>query len=243
MRFLPQGLRHLRIAAVLSAAFATGHGQEVTGAAILAAEDLPAYERDLRHADLIRGWNRETLIAGREIYAQTCANCHGSLETDGSMPNALRFAEGAFQQGGDPHAIWATNQVQEPGGFYRLRVQDRTLRVVHAVNVHRAGVDLRFTEALPAGIVPHPGQFTVSKWNLERSERYGSKRHDEASLAVATVQLGADRRTVRLSLPSIAPVDQLEIVYRLGGDGAEGVSGRLLATVHALAETPALELP
>jgi glucose/arabinose dehydrogenase len=140
-------------------------------------------------------------------------------------------------------SAWATNQVQEPGGFYRLRAQERPLRVVHAVNVHRAGVDLRLTEPLPDGLAPLPEQFVVSTWRLERSERYGSKRHDEASLAVAGVQLSADRRTVRLLLPSIAPVDQLEIVYRMGGDGEEGVSGRVLATVHALAETPALELP
>jgi hypothetical protein len=140
-------------------------------------------------------------------------------------------------------SAWATNQVQEPGGFYRLRAQDRPMKVVHAVHAHQTGVDLRFTEPLPAGIVPLPGQFAVSTWGLERSERYGSQRHHEAKWTVTGVQLDADRRTVRIEVPSIAPVDQLEIVYRLGGDETDIVEGRVLATIHALAETPLLDLP
>lgn len=69
---------------------------------------LPAYESDLDHAGLIAGLDDEAFRRGGEIYGMICANCHGTVERPGSLPNALRFASGAFKNGGDPFAMYRT---------------------------------------------------------------------------------------------------------------------------------------
>ena len=78
------------------------------GEPLLPESALPAYEREIDHAGLIRGWDREALSRGREVYHQVCHNCHGDLNVPGSMPNSLRFGQGTFQHGSDPHTIYQT---------------------------------------------------------------------------------------------------------------------------------------
>lgn len=78
------------------------------GAPSLPVSALPDYERDLDHAGLIRGWNKGSLARGEKIYQNVCHVCHGDLNLAGSIPNALRFAEGTFAHGSDPHTMYET---------------------------------------------------------------------------------------------------------------------------------------
>ena len=81
---------------------------ELQPSASLLAVKLPEYEAHLDHAGLIRSWNKGTMKRGEAIYKRVCANCHGTHETAGSLPNSLRFAEGKFKNGSDPYAIYQT---------------------------------------------------------------------------------------------------------------------------------------
>lgn len=69
---------------------------------------IPEYEARVDHAGLIASWNAESLARGEAIYARVCASCHGSPTREGSMPTALRFAEGRFKNGSDPYSIYQT---------------------------------------------------------------------------------------------------------------------------------------
>lgn len=60
------------------------------------------------HADIIRGWNDETLAEGAKIYSSLCVTCHGTRDQPGSLPTALRFGEGEFKNGADPYSIFVT---------------------------------------------------------------------------------------------------------------------------------------
>ena len=60
---------------------------------------LPDYEKSIDHARLIRGWDKASLARGEKIYQLVCHSCHGDLNLPGSIPNALRFAEGKFSHG------------------------------------------------------------------------------------------------------------------------------------------------
>src|SRR5688500_16798179 len=70
---------------------------------LLAESALPAYEKELDHAGLIRAWGKDSLARGRDIYQQVCHACHGDLTIAGTIPTALRFGQGKFQRGSDPH--------------------------------------------------------------------------------------------------------------------------------------------
>ncbi len=78
------------------------------GAPLLPESALPDYERRLDHAGLIRGWNNAALARGEKIYERVCHACHGDLNLPGSIPNALRFAEGRFLHGSDPYTLYQT---------------------------------------------------------------------------------------------------------------------------------------
>lgn len=60
------------------------------------------------HAELVKGWNPKTLEEGRQIYTTLCMVCHGTKEKPGSLPTALRFAEGQFKNGADPYSMFST---------------------------------------------------------------------------------------------------------------------------------------
>ncbi len=77
-------------------------------ASLFAPPPLPAYERDLDHAGLIRSLDRTSYQRGQAIYARVCANCHGTKEQAGTMPTSLRFAEGQFKNGSDPFRMYQT---------------------------------------------------------------------------------------------------------------------------------------
>ncbi|MGB8167104.1 MAG: DUF6797 domain-containing protein [Chthoniobacteraceae bacterium] len=76
------------------------------GVTVRAAWMQPLERTD--HAELVRGWNEKTLEEGRQIYTTLCVVCHGTKERPGSLPTALRFAEGQFKNGADPLSMFTT---------------------------------------------------------------------------------------------------------------------------------------
>jgi putative heme-binding domain-containing protein len=69
---------------------------------------LPAYEKTLDHAGLLKTWGPESYRRGEAIYGRVCANCHGTLDQPGSLPTAPRFAAAAFKNGSDPFRLYQT---------------------------------------------------------------------------------------------------------------------------------------
>ncbi|NOX99498.1 MAG: hypothetical protein GXP30_07190 [Verrucomicrobia bacterium] len=78
------------------------------GAPLLPLSALPAYEKEIDHAGLIRAWDEKSLERGKRIYGSICQNCHGDLNLPGSIAQALRFGEGKFQHGKDPYTMYQT---------------------------------------------------------------------------------------------------------------------------------------
>jgi hypothetical protein len=55
-------------------------------------------------------------------------------------------------------------------------------------------------------------------------------------LKITAVGLGADRTKLSLTLPEIAPVQQMEIQYNLKGADGAPVTGTLENTIHVLGQ-------
>lgn len=75
---------------------------------LYAARPLPAYEKNIDHAGMIRGLNRASFKRGQAIYNRLCINCHGTKDRPGSLPTSLRFASGKFKNGSDPYRMYQT---------------------------------------------------------------------------------------------------------------------------------------
>jgi hypothetical protein len=76
--------------------------------ALLAAVPLPEYESHLDHAGIISEWDEASRRRGKVVYENLCANCHGTLEKVGSLPNSLRFGSEKFRNGSDPLSMYRT---------------------------------------------------------------------------------------------------------------------------------------
>jgi cytochrome c5 len=78
------------------------------GTMLLPESALPEYEVSIDHEAYILQNNNQVIGHGREIYQQICHTCHGDINLPGSIPDSLRFAEGAFQHGNDPYTMYQT---------------------------------------------------------------------------------------------------------------------------------------
>jgi len=74
----------------------------------LTALQIPEYEAHVDHTGLIRELDAAAYRRGKAIYERLCINCHGTRDQAGSLPTALRFAEGHFKNGSDPLTIYQT---------------------------------------------------------------------------------------------------------------------------------------
>ncbi|PHS02680.1 MAG: heme-binding protein [Blastopirellula sp.] len=72
------------------------------------ARPLPEYEKTIDHAGMISTLDNESLKRGAAIYNRLCINCHGTHDKPGSLPTALRFADGKFKNGHDPYTMYQT---------------------------------------------------------------------------------------------------------------------------------------
>ena len=81
------------------------------GKLLLPESALPDYESKIDHVALIKRGNfteRRQPDFGMRVYYETCFNCHGDKDVQGSLPDALRFGEGKFQHGSDHHTMYQT---------------------------------------------------------------------------------------------------------------------------------------
>ena len=98
---------------------------------------LPEYESRVDHAGLIRSLNQDSFERGRETYRLRCANCHGTVEEEGSMPTSLRFASGKFKHGNDPLTMYRT--LTHGYGMMnpqRWMVPQQKYEVIHYIREH-----------------------------------------------------------------------------------------------------------
>ncbi len=133
---------------------------------------LPEYESRIDHAGMIRDLDTKAIARGEQIYQRVCVNCHGTVDKPGTLPTALRFAEGRFKNGSDPHAMYRTMT----HGFGMMVAQTwmvprQKYDVVHYIrerfvkphnDKQYAQVDGAYLQRLPAGDsrgpVPRPSQ-------------------------------------------------------------------------------------
>lgn len=129
-------------------------------------------------------------------------------------------------------SAWGSSQTQQEGGFYRLRPTGRPACLPVAWHIRPDGVELTFSEPPRRATATEAGRYTVKVWGLRRSANYGSPRLDEHALPVTHAEVLADPRTVRLTVPGLAPTLVVEIVCRLqDADGTE-VERVITGSIH-----------
>lgn len=149
--------------------------KELQPAESLLALKLPEYEERIDHAGFVRDWNAESLARGEKIYQRVCGNCHGTKEQAGSLPTALRFAEGKFKNGGDPFSMYKT--LTRGFGFMPAQswmVPSQKYDVIHYIREtylrpHNASqlvpIDTTYIAGLPKGDTRGPEPSKIEAWS------------------------------------------------------------------------------
>ncbi len=166
------------------------------------------------HSAVVSGWDDKTLEEGRQIYSTLCVVCHGTKEQPGSLPTALRFAEGAFKNGSDPYAMLTTMTK----GFGQMVPQPQyTTAQKYAVIQYIRETFLRphnrtqFVEITPAYLASLPKALARAEAEKEDRSLPQYKRMDFGPALFWTYQIAPDN------------IAQKGIAIRLD-DGPGGVS-------------------
>ena len=156
------------------------------------APPLPAYERHVDHAGLIRALDDEAFERGGRIYRQICSNCHGSPERPGSLPTSPRFSKAIrLKNGADPYRMYQT--LTHGYGFMvpqRWMVPRQKYEVIHFIREsffrrHNPSlytpVTEAYLEALPKGDTEGPEPVAFEPF---RMMDYGPALHGTYEIAL-----------------------------------------------------------
>ncbi len=131
-------------------------------------------------------------------------------------------------------SAWATSQMIQTGGLYRIRYTGGTVRMPESMRVLEGAIELSFTSSLEEASATRAGNYKVHTWDLVRSRHYGSERHNLQRLRIGGVSLRDS--TVTLDLPGLEPTKVLEISYDLTDSKGIAFEGAVQSTIHTLEE-------
>jgi hypothetical protein len=136
---------------------------------------------------------------------------------------------------------WQTSGAKD-GALQRVRYTGKPVRQPSALHATKAGLSVTFTEPLDPATANDTGSFDVEQWQYNWSAAYGSpeysvenptrKGHDTVEIKSAKLQ--PDGRTVFLEIPTIKPVMQMSITYRLKSADGHDVEGAIYNTINRL---------
>lgn len=131
-------------------------------------------------------------------------------------------------------SAWATNQMIQVGGLYRVRYTGKPLNLPVEMAATEAGIHLTFSDPLDRSAAEDPSNFKITTWDLKRSHNYGSKRYNVRELSVKNVLLDKDGKSLRIRLPGIQPSWVMEIQYELHAADGKPVDGSIQNTIYQL---------
>ncbi len=75
---------------------------------VLKEADLLESEKNIDHAGIIAGADRESFKRGERIYGSNCINCHGNQDVEGSIPLSTKFWKQELKTGNDAYSMYRT---------------------------------------------------------------------------------------------------------------------------------------
>ncbi|MEM7476465.1 MAG: DUF6797 domain-containing protein [Planctomycetota bacterium] len=129
---------------------------------------------------------------------------------------------------------WAGSR-QAPGCFHRVRYAGQPSHLPLELNAEEGIFKIRFSDPIDVASI-ESNSFKVKAWDLKRTPNYGSKHYNERQLAVDSASLGADGKTVILSIRDLAPTWCMSVEYNLKGANGRVFRGVLHNSIHNLGD-------
>lgn len=116
----------------------------------------------------------------------------------------------------------------------------RVLPVPIDLRVGKRGILLRFAQALESKKALQKSSYSIRRWNYKRTPKYGSANYKldgspgTEVLAISSVKLSQDKRTVFVGVPDMGPVMQVEVAYELKTAEGSPLKNKSFLTAHLL---------
>ncbi len=173
-------------------------------------------------------------------------------EVEGTPQAAMVFFPMSFASGtmrarfGADHALyvsgmrgWQTSASHD-GNFQRIRYTGKPVTMPTSFHVTPTGVTIGFDQALDPATAADAGNYAIERWNYRYTSNYGSKDykvtdpakegHDKVEASAAV--LSADKKSVTLTIPGIAPVMQMSIEMRIESAAHAPIEYKVFDTIN-----------
>jgi hypothetical protein len=134
---------------------------------------------------------------------------------------------------------WQTDGTDD-GALYRVRYTGQPVCMPVDMHVVKTGIQITFTSQLSPADASNPENYDVEQWNYKWTKEYGSpdfspsdpklKKHDK--VAVQSVKLSSDHKTVLLEIADIKLVDQMRIKFKIAAADGTPVAHEIYNTIH-----------
>ncbi len=131
-------------------------------------------------------------------------------------------------------SAWATNQMLQVGGLYRIRYTGKPLHLPVDLKAYTDRIRLTFSEPLDHSFVKNASQYQVRTWDLKRSRQYGSDRYNEKRLEISAVEIRNEGKTIDLMIDNLQPTWGMEIKYILRSARGQRIEGGIQNSVFYL---------
>ena len=131
---------------------------------------------------------------------------------------------------------WAGSRQEEEGGLFRVSYKGNPVSMPTQLKAAEETIDITFSEAISPESVGDTDRYKIKTWDLKRTKNYGSKHYNERTLEVVSAKLLPDMKTVRLTIPEVAPTWGMEIVCRLQDQNGNEFRRVIHNTIHQLGE-------
>ncbi len=129
---------------------------------------------------------------------------------------------------------WSTSQNMRTGDLYRIRYTGKTIPMPIVLNTLENGIQLTFASKLEAESASTISNYEVKTWDLIRSSKYGSDRHNVKTLKISEARLTKDGKGITLLTDEITPVDVMTISYDILDESGAPLKGTVQNTIHVL---------
>jgi len=134
---------------------------------------------------------------------------------------------------------WQTSGARD-GCLQRVRYTGKPVHLPVALNVVTNGIRIAFSSALDPASATDEQNFAVEQWNYAWTDKYGSpdfsiadpKRQGRDPVAIKSVKLSLDRKSVTLELPEVRPVMQMRIQFRLRAEDGTAIEQEIYNTIN-----------
>jgi hypothetical protein len=140
---------------------------------------------------------------------------------------------------------WQSNAARITG-FDRVRYTGKPVYSVNGIKVVPGGVQLSFTQPLDKASAEDVQNWSGKRWNYIRSENYGSpevwlsnpEKKGRESLNIIAAKLGADGKTVTLTIEDLRPVNQQSLKWDIKAADGTTIAQEIQETIHEIPGVP-----